>query len=64
MDPLSITASVVVILTVAGNVASILGQVKDAPEAISAILTEVNHIEIILKALQRFLDRTRHRLAP
>ncbi|KAL2014051.1 hypothetical protein VTN00DRAFT_1576 [Thermoascus crustaceus] len=64
MDPLSITASVVGILTAAGNVATILGQVKDAPESISAILTEVNHIRIIFKALQRFLDRTHRRLAP
>jgi hypothetical protein len=63
MDPLSIIASITGILTAAANVSSILGQVKDAPESISDVLTEVNHIKIVITALQTFLDRTR-RFAP
>src|SRR5271156_5750059 len=63
MDPLSIIASITGILTAAAKVSSVLGQVKDASESISAVLTEVNHIKIVFTALQKFLDRTR-RFAP
>ncbi|KAK3382735.1 hypothetical protein B0T24DRAFT_21788 [Lasiosphaeria ovina] len=58
MDPLSITASVAGILSAAAQVAKILGQVKDAPESIKSIVVEVNHIKIVVTALQRFIDRT------
>jgi hypothetical protein len=63
MDPLSIIASITGILTAAANVSNILGQVRDAPESVSAVLTEVNHIKIVFTALQKFLDRSR-RFAP
>ncbi len=63
MDPLSITVSIVAILTAAAKVSSILGLVKDAPESMSAILIEVDHIKIVFTALRKFLDRT-HRFAP
>jgi hypothetical protein len=58
MDPLSITASVIGILTAAGNVVSVLSRVKDAPKLIADILAEVKHIQIIFKVLQNFLERT------
>jgi hypothetical protein len=63
MDPLSIIASITGILTAAANISSILGRVRDAPESISDVLTEVNHIKIVITALQKFLDKT-HRFAP
>ena len=59
MDPLSIIASITGILTAAANVASILGQIRDAPKSISDVLTEVTHIKIVFTALQNFLDKSR-----
>jgi hypothetical protein len=50
-EPLSIIASIAGILTAAARAANILGRVKDAPESISAVLTEVNHIKIVFAAL-------------
>lgn len=63
MEPLSITASIVGILTAAGRVASILSQVKDAPRWIADLLAEVKHIQLVFKALQRFLEKA-SRLTP
>ncbi|KAK5658293.1 hypothetical protein OQA88_2268 [Cercophora sp. LCS_1] len=59
MDPLSVTASVAGILAAAAKVTSLIGQVKDAPESVSAILTEVTHIQIVVGALQSFVNRSR-----
>jgi hypothetical protein len=59
MDPLSVTASVAGILAAAAKIASLVGQVKDAPESVSAILAEVTHIQIVVGALQSFVDRSR-----
>jgi hypothetical protein len=67
MDPLSIAASITGILTAAAQVVSILSQIRDAPAAISSIVTEIQHIEIVFRALQRLIDRaalvTRQRAA-
>jgi hypothetical protein len=57
-EPLSIITSIAGILTAAARVANILGRVKDAPESISTVLVEVNHIRIVFTALQKFLDKT------
>jgi hypothetical protein len=63
MDPLSIIASITAILSAATNVANVLGEVKNAPQSISVISTEINHIKIVFTALHRFLARSQ-RLAP
>lgn len=57
MDPLSVAASITGILTAAAQVSTLLSGVKDAPASISAVLTELEHIKIVFRALQRFLDR-------
>jgi hypothetical protein len=57
MDPLSVTASIAGIITAAAQVSTILGQIKDAPKLVSAVLTEVDHIKLVFRALQNFLDR-------
>src|SRR5437764_14133903 len=58
MDPLSIIASVAGIVTAAGNVASSLSQVKDAPVSIRTLQTEVDHTKLIFTALRKFLAKT------
>jgi hypothetical protein len=55
MDPLSVTASITGIITAATQVSTILGQIKDAPIVLS-ILTEVDHIKLVFRVLQNFLD--------
>ena len=59
MDPLSISASIVGLLTAATKVCSVLAVVKDAPDYISEVLSEVTHMKIIFTGLQKFIDRTR-----
>ncbi|KAK0616862.1 hypothetical protein B0T14DRAFT_589145 [Immersiella caudata] len=59
MDPLSVTASVAGILAAAAKVAGLIGQVKDAPESVKAILSEVTHIQVVIGALQSFVNRSR-----
>ena len=56
MEPLNITSSVASIITAASQVSYILGEIKDAPKSIKAVATELNHIELIFYALQKFLD--------
>jgi hypothetical protein len=71
MDPLSVMASVVGLLTAAGTVTSILSTVKssisDTPRLIDRILSEVKEVEISLSAVHRFLLGIRtapiHRIA-
>jgi hypothetical protein len=58
MDPLSVSASIAGILTAAGTVILILSKITDAPQSVQDIHTEVVHIELVFKALQRFLDTT------
>jgi hypothetical protein len=59
MDPLSVMASVVGLLTAAGNVSSILSAVKssmkDTPQLVHYVLSEVKEVEISLSAIHRFL---------
>lgn len=59
MDPLSVMASVVGLLTAAGAVASILSTVKssisDAPRLLDHVLREVKDVEIVLSAIHKFL---------
>jgi hypothetical protein len=57
MDPLSVTASIVGVLAAAAQVTSVLGKIKDAPKSIEDILTEVEHIRLVFRALQTFIDR-------
>jgi len=57
MDPLQVTSSITGIIAAATQVSNLLGQIKDAPASITAVLTEVDHIKIIFLALQRFLDK-------
>jgi hypothetical protein len=56
MEPLNITSSVAGIITAATQVSKLLGQIKYAPASITAVLTEVDHIQLIFRALQQFLD--------
>jgi hypothetical protein len=58
MDPLSVAASITGILAAAAKVVSILSQIREAPAAISSMIMEIEHIEIVFRALQRFIDRT------
>jgi hypothetical protein len=59
MDPLSVMASVVGLLTAAGNMSSILSTfvsgMKDVPRHIDHVLSEVKEMEIFLSAIQKFL---------
>jgi hypothetical protein len=59
MDPLSILASVVGLLTAAGKVSSILttisSNIKEAPQHVDDMLSEVNDLKISLSALHKFL---------
>ena len=59
MDPLSVIASITTILTAATQVSRLLSQVHNAPESMNAILTEIEYIEIVFRALKRFVDRAR-----
>lgn len=58
MDPLSITASVVGIIAAAAKVCSALDSIHDAPYSVRAVRTEVEHIQLVFGALQRFVDQT------
>jgi hypothetical protein len=57
MDPLSVISSISGIITAATQVVTLLSQIKDAPTLIKTVMTEVNHIGIVFRALRRFLDR-------
>jgi hypothetical protein len=60
MDPLSVMASVVGLLTAAANVSSMLSaiksSVKDAPQLLNYVLSEVKEVEISLSAIHKFLQ--------
>ena len=59
MDPLSISASIVGLLTASAQVSALLtslvASAKDAPSSAQAVLMEVNDIGLCLKQLQGFL---------
>jgi hypothetical protein len=59
MDPLSVMASVVGLLTAAGTVVSLISSIKssidDAPRNLNRILSEVKEVENSLSAVHRFL---------
>ena len=59
MDPLSVMASVVGLLAAAGQMTSVLSNVKssikDAPRSMDHTLSEVKAVEISLSAIQKFL---------
>ena len=59
MNPLSISASIVGILTAAAQVGALLGQIRDAPESVTAIVTEIEKVRLVFRALQWFIDNTR-----
>jgi hypothetical protein len=60
MDPLSVMASVVGLLTAASNVSSILSAIKssmkDTPQLVNHVLSEVKEVEISLSAVHKFLQ--------
>ena len=68
MDPLSIMASVVGLLSAAGKVASVLSgaisAVKDAPSFVRSTLSEVESIRAALIALHKFLLRVAEKSCP
>lgn len=59
MDPLSVAASVVGLLTAAGKVYTLLdglvASIKNAPKSMQEAQNEVKHIEVALYSLQRFV---------
>ncbi|KAH6627481.1 hypothetical protein F5144DRAFT_603745 [Chaetomium tenue] len=60
MDPLSITAAVVGLLTAAAKVNALLeglSSVRNSPTTIKDVQNEVRHSEIALRAMQRLLHR-------
>ena len=56
MEPLNITSSIAGIITAASQVSHLIGQIKDAPKSNIAVATELDHIQLIFRALQKFLD--------
>lgn len=59
MDPLSVTASVVGLLTAAGKVYTLLegiAAIKQCPTTIHEARTEVKHAELALCSMQRYLE--------
>jgi len=57
MDPLNVTSAITGIIAAATQVSNLLRQIKDAPESITAVLTEMEYIKIIFLSLRRFLER-------
>jgi len=60
MDPLSITAAIVGLLSAAGKAQGLLetiSSIQDAPTAIRDVQRETRHTEIALRSLHRFLQR-------
>ncbi|KAK1751187.1 hypothetical protein QBC47DRAFT_392406 [Echria macrotheca] len=60
MDPLSITSAVIGLLTATGKVCSLLeglSCIKDAPVAIANASREIRHAEIVLRSMQKLLER-------
>jgi hypothetical protein len=59
MDPLSVAAAVMGILSAATNIASlfdsIISATKEAPQVLQDALMEVKHIEVSVRSLQRYL---------
>jgi len=63
MDPLSVAASIVGLLTAAGKIHALLetlSSIRNAPSTIREAQRETRHTEIALRSLHRFL----HRLDP
>jgi len=59
-DPLSIAASIIGIIGASAKLASIIGGLIDAPVHITDLAVEIKNTQLVFKALQRFLDRSRH----
>ena len=61
MDPLSITASVITVIQIAGTISSIckdyITTVKDAPKDLRRVAIEVGSIKSVLEVLEFFSDR-------
>jgi hypothetical protein len=60
MDPLSVAASVVGLLTAAGKVCTLLESISSAqqcPATIQDARSEVKHAELALRSMQRYLER-------
>ena len=60
MDPLSVAASVVGLLTASAKVCTLLehlSSVQECPATIQDARTEVKHAELALQSLQRYLQR-------
>ena len=60
MDPLSVAASIIGLLTAAGKIHGLLetlSSIRNAPTTILDAQREIRHTEIALRALQRFLQR-------
>jgi hypothetical protein len=59
MDPLSVTASIVGLLTAGCKMVSLLRNIallRDTPQSVTAVLREVESITQILKSLEQYLD--------
>lgn len=60
MDPLSVTASVVGLISAAAGLVSTLHNlgtaIKDAPHLIQAAASELNDITLVLRGLQKYID--------
>lgn len=59
MDPLSVTAAIVGILSAAAKVSSVLStfvqNTREAPKLVQAVLAEVNGLSVVLGQLQTYL---------
>jgi len=56
MEPLSIATGIGGIIKAAVSIANTLGQIRDAPQEIESLLTEVANVKIIVAALSRFVN--------
>lgn len=57
--PLTIAAAINETLTVAVQVSRLLWQIRDSPQSVAAVLCEMDHIGIVFRALQSFVDRAK-----
>ncbi|KAL8685797.1 MAG: hypothetical protein Q9218_007538 [Villophora microphyllina] len=58
MDPLSISAAVVGLLTAGASVIGLVQNIMDLPKLEQGVVTEVRSITICLRSLQKFIDGT------
>lgn len=57
MEPISVAASITGIIAAAGNVCNFLRDVQTAPDFVAVVLTEIEHVKRVFRALKGLLDK-------